>query len=151
MHCKKFWSLWQEHQPQLESLTDVKSPKSCIQHILGNNQACVASWKNIWRRMRVDWIVPASQAERIGNGVKDKFPLKVQFTSWIVRQVLIDHWFSTLEMAYDYWQVGMGPTTKQRCIWHKQWTVPMRPREIWPLNTQKFKILLNLAKKNRFL
>ena len=33
----------------------------------------------------MDWIVPASQAERIGNGVKDKFPLKVQFTSWIVR------------------------------------------------------------------
>ena len=24
----------------------------------------------------MDWIVPASQAERIGNGVKDKFPLK---------------------------------------------------------------------------
>lgn len=55
MHCKKFWSLWQEHQPQLESLTDVKS---VIQHILSNDQACVTSWKNTCRRMRVDWILP---------------------------------------------------------------------------------------------
>ena len=79
--------------------------------------------------MRVDWIVPASQAERIGNGVKDKFPLKG--TVYFLDCPLGTHWFSTLEMAYDYWQVGMGPTTKQRSIWHKQWTVPMRPHAIW--------------------
>ena len=39
----------------------------------------------------MDWIVPASQAERIGNGVKDKFPLKgtVYFLDMSVRYSLI--------------------------------------------------------------